>query len=124
MSFLLLMKLTLRIRDSIICFSDIIFKPHFRFMSLFKNNNNNTKHIHALLCMCAKSLQSCLTPCDTVDCMQPPRILCSWDSPGKNTGVGCHALLQGIFLTQGSNLCLLHLRALAGSTTWEAPQNC
>ena len=32
-------------------------------------------------------------------------------SPGKNTGVGCHALLQGIFLTQGSNrnlLCLLH----------------
>ena len=38
-------------------------------------------------------------------------LLCSWDFPGKNTGVGCHALLQGIFLTQGSNphlLCLLH----------------
>ena len=33
----------------------------------------------------------------------------SMDSPGKNTGVGCHALLQGIFLTQGSNLCLLYL---------------
>ena len=32
-----------------------------------------------------------------------------WDSPGKNTGGGCHALLQGIFLTQGSNLHLLHL---------------
>ena len=35
----------------------------------------------------------------------------SVDSPGKNTGVSCHALLQGIFLTQGSNqrlLCLLH----------------
>ena len=31
------------------------------------------------------------------------------DSPGKNTGVGCHFLLQGIFLTQGSNPCLLHL---------------
>ena len=28
------------------------------------------------------------------------RLLCPWDSPGKNTGVGCHALLQGIFLTQ------------------------
>ena len=28
-------------------------------------------------------------------------LLCPWDSPGKNTGVGCHALLQGIFLTQG-----------------------
>ena len=40
----------------------------------------------------------------------PARPLCPWDSPGKNTGVGCHALLQGIFLTQGLNsylLCLL-----------------
>ena len=34
------------------------------------------------------------------------RLLCPWDSPGKNTGVGCHALLQGIFPTQGLNLCL------------------
>ena len=32
-------------------------------------------------------------------------LLCPWDSPGKNTEVGCHALLQGIFPTQGSNLC-------------------
>ena len=40
-----------------------------------------------------------------------PRLLCPWNFPGKNTGVGCHPLLQGIFLTQGSNLhflCLLH----------------
>ena len=35
-----------------------------------------------------------------------------WDSPGKNTGVGCHALLQGIFSTQGLNLCLLHCRQI------------
>ena len=34
---------------------------------------------------------------------------CSCDSPDKKTGVGCHALLEGIFLTQGSNPCLLHL---------------
>ena len=43
--------------------------------------------------------------------LQPARLLCPWDSPGKNSGVGCHALLQGIFLTQESNLsllCLLH----------------
>ena len=33
-----------------------------------------------------------------------------WDSPGKNTGVGCHFLLQGIFPTQGSNPGLLHCR--------------
>ena len=46
------------------------------------------------------------------------------DSPGKNTGVGCQALLQGIFPTQESNPCLLRLPALAGgfftaNATWE-----
>ena len=35
--------------------------------------------------------------------------LCPWDSPGENSGVGCYALLQGIFLTQGLNPCLLCL---------------
>ena len=35
--------------------------------------------------------------------LEPARLLCPWASPGKNTGVGCHFLLQGIFLTQGSN---------------------
>ena len=39
----------------------------------------------------------------------PPGSSVHEDSPGKNTGVGSHALLQGIFLTQGSNLRLLHL---------------
>ena len=37
---------------------------------------------------------------------QPTRLPCPWDPPGKNTGAGCHALLQGIFPTQGSNLRL------------------
>jgi len=40
--------------------------------------------------------------------IQPARILCPWNSPGKNTGVGCHYLLQRIFLTKGFNLHLLH----------------
>ena len=38
----------------------------------------------------------------------PTRFLCPWDYPGKNTGVGCHFLLQGIFLTEGLKLHLLH----------------
>ena len=37
-----------------------------------------------------------------------PRLLCPWDHPGKNTGVGCHFPLQGILLTQGSHVSLLH----------------
>ena len=52
---------------------------------------------------CAKSLQLCLILCS-------PMVLCLWDSPGKDTGVGCHALFQGIFLTQGSNPGLLRLK--------------
>jgi len=39
------------------------------------------------------------------------RLLCPWDFPGKNTEVGCHFLLQGIFLTQGLNPCLLPWQA-------------
>ena len=41
-----------------------------------------------------------------------PRLLCPWDSPGKDTGVGCHALIQGVFLTQESNRGLLHCRRI------------
>ena len=46
--------------------------------------------------------------------LQPARLLCPWDFPGKNTGVGCHFLLQGIFPTQGLNphlSSLLHWQA-------------
>ena len=55
-------------------------------------------------CLVAKS---CLF-CDSMNYIQPIRLLCPWDYPGKNTGVGCRFLLQGIFLTQGWNPCLLH----------------
>ena len=41
--------------------------------------------------------------------LSPTRLLCPWASPGKNTGVGCHALLQGIFPAQGLTQGLLHL---------------
>ena len=42
----------------------------------------------------------------------PIRLLHPWDFPGKGIGVGCHFLLQGIFLTQGSNLGLPHCRQM------------
>ena len=43
--------------------------------------------------------------------LQPARLLCPWNSPGKNTEMGYHFLLQGIFLTQELNPCLLHWQA-------------
>ena len=56
--------------------------------------------------------QSCLTLCDTIDC-SPQGSSVHGDSSGKNTGVGCHALLlQGTFPTQGSNPGLPHCRRI------------
>ena len=55
---------------------------------------------------------------------QPTRLLCPWDSPGKTTGVGCRALFQEIFPTQGLDarpLWLLHWQVgkePTASTTW------
>ena len=60
-------------------------------------------------CVHSKSLQLCPTLYDPMNCSPPGSI--HWNSLGKNTGVGCHALLQGLFPTQRSNphlLCLLH----------------
>ena len=57
-----------------------------------------------MLCLIA---QSCPILCDPMVC-SPPGFSVHGDSPGKNTGVGCHSLPQGIFSTQGLNLCSLH----------------
>ena len=61
-----------------------------------------------VLCLVA---QSFLTLCDPMAC-SPPASSVHGDSPGKNTGMGCHALLQRIFATQGSNRGLPHCRQI------------
>ena len=61
------------------------------------------------LCVCLVT-QSCPTLCGPMD-YSPPGSSVHGDSPGKNIGVGCHALLQGIFPAQGSNPCILHRQA-------------
>ena len=60
----------------------------------------------AALCLVT---QSCPTLCDPMDCNLPGSSV-HGDCPGRNTGVGCHALLQGIFPTQASNPGLPHWR--------------
>ena len=61
------------------------------------------------MCVLCLVTQSCLILCDPMDCSLPGSSVHE-DSPGKNTGVGCHALLQGIFPTQGSNPGFPHCR--------------
>ena len=60
----------------------------------------------AVLCLAA---QLCLTLCDPMDCSTSGSSV-HWDSQGKNASMDCHALLQGIFQTQGVNPALLHCR--------------
>ena len=63
------------------------------------------------LCWCCLVTKLCLTPCDPMD-YSSPRLLCPWDFSGKNTRVGCHSLLQGVFLTQRLNTYLLLCRQI------------
>ena len=58
------------------------------------------------LCVCGHSVVS------DPHGLQPTRLLCPWDLPGKNTGLDCYFLPQGIFPTQRSNLSLLHCRQI------------
>ena len=62
-----------------------------------------------LLDVCIRALCSVVFNSMQPHRLQPTRLLCPCNFPGKNTGVGCHFLLQEIFLTQGSNPCLLNL---------------
>ena len=76
----------------------------------FKARDLSSIFVSFLVCVRAQSLQLCslFATLWTASCQAP----LSMRSPGKNTGVGFHALLQGIFLTQGSNPGLLHCRQI------------
>ena len=76
------------------------FKKTEIIQNIFSENN--------VLCIVA---QLCPTLCDPMDCSLPGSSG-HGDSPGKNTGVDCHALLQGSFLTLGSNPGILHCRQI------------
>ena len=67
--------------------------------------------VMTMCCVLCLVAQLCPTLCNSVDCT-PPGPSVHGDSPGKNTGVGCHALLQGIFPTQGLNPSLPHHRQI------------
>ena len=92
-----------------------ILPPFHRYQSISFHLMQLKVHVHASVVSDSLRLYG----------LYPTRLLCPWDSPGKNTGLGCHAILQGIFLTQGSNprlLHLLHFRQILHWATWEAPK--
>ena len=71
----------------------------------------STSHSQASACSATFTRSVCVLRHSVV---QPSRLLSPWDSPGKNTGVGCHFFLQGIFPTQGWNPHLLKPPPFAG----------
>ena len=74
-----------------------------------------------LMCVCVhvhSVVSDSLQPCG----LQPVRLLCSWDFPGKDTGVGCHFHLQGLFLDQGLNPHLLHWWEHIPLSHWGSPR--
>ena len=76
-------------------------------------------HIHmcthicnVYICKKRESVSQCCAQLFVSHGMQPTRLLCPWNSPGKNTGVGFHSLLQGLSTTQGLNPGFLHFRQI------------
>ena len=88
-------------------YGQIAFKRTYINWHFYEESVNVVPYLY--ICLRAKSLQSCLTLCDPMDC-SPPGSSVHGDSPGKNTRVCCHALLQGIFPTQESNAGLSYCR--------------
>ena len=89
----------------------------------------NQKHLFLICCLSLSwgfpsgassqerkdSAKSCLTLSQPHG-LAGARVFCPWDSPAKNTRMGCHILLQGIFQTHGSNPGLLHCRQILLTT--------
>ena len=77
-----------------------IYLTDFNYMMFWTRNKSFTEYS-----LNTRKVLSCsvMSNSSWLHGLKPTRILCSWDSPGKDTRVGCHALLQGIFLTQVLN---------------------
>ena len=94
------------------------------FSKLFQHNGNKCIVCSSCCCCCSQVASVRSDSLQTYE-LQPASLLCPWNSLGKNIGVGCHALLQGIFPFQGLNSSCMS-PALAGgffttSAAWEAP---
>ena len=83
---------------------------------------NKQGHTHQCVSVLCLDAQLCLTLCSPMDC-SPPGSSVHGDSPGKNTGVGCCDLLQGIFPTQGSKPGLPHCRRVLYQLSHQGSQH-
>ena len=109
------------------CLNMYMHKPFFvlKYVFVFKcfwNNCPCRKSCLELILLCLVA-QLCPTLCDPMDC-SPPGSSVHRDSPGKNTGMGCRALLWGIFPTEGSNPGLQHCRWILYNLSHQGSPKC
>ena len=88
--------------------SMLLFLHQFKYLHLLLTDLLFSIHSHMMPCVSAQLL--CCVQLFVKAWTVATRLLCPWDSPGKNAGVGCHFFLQETFPTQGLNPCLLHCR--------------
>ena len=80
----------------------------------------NSSNLNMCVCVSRSVVPNSLRP----HLLQSTRFLCPWDFPGKDTGVGCHLLLQGIFPTQRLNPGLLHCRQILYQPSYKGITHC
>ena len=89
---------------------DLVSEQHVYVWSVQRGSakrNRIVQSLRMLFFVCCLVTKPCLTLLQPRG-LYPSKLLCPWDFPRKNIGVGCHFLLQRIFLTQGLNPHLLH----------------
>ena len=84
------------IKWSNLCFSRCKFSDIIELQEIKKRSDTCTYICVTEMCVCVLVAQLCPTLCHPMDFKPAARLLCPWNSPGKNTGVGCHSLLQRI----------------------------
>ena len=121
-------RVTMRSKDSLmnwtITIRTVTWKRNSSFFKLLNGWVSLIQQLSFTLTYGCGGLSHSVTSESWLHELQPSRLLCPWDFPGKNTGVHCYFLLQRIFATQGSNLSLWHLlhyrRIFYHSATGEA----
>ena len=98
----------------------LVIQPKLHFLSSSDTLHSSVNPIGFTSNKCL--VAQCPTFCKPTD-YSPPGSSVHGDSPGKNTGVGCHALLQGIFPTQGSNPVLPHCRQILYQLSYQGILN-
>ena len=102
-------KMTVVVRAVLIFLTTVLERQTIK--SARCNKRQCTTLYYTAIMLSCSVVSNSLWPCGMKPRGKSARLLWLWAFPSKNTGVGCHFLLHGIFRTQGLNLCLLHWQA-------------